>query len=199
MSSFSIFAFALRNSANAATMARIFLASIINYFAFFRADHPFAREIMFACLFGAMLSDKLDGWLARRYGVTAFGAMIDPVADKYLVISISLILWNWLPPEVDDWLKSSLNAAIIVLVSLELILFFSGIVIRLLKIIPHSNKWGKMKMTVECVGVSGWFVFQEMFGVKSGPPLIVANILLFLAAALTILSLVGHFKTLKVR
>ena len=34
----------------------------------------------------AAITDWLDGWLARRLGVTsAFGAFLDPVADKLMV------------------------------------------------------------------------------------------------------------------
>jgi len=35
---------------------------------------------------GAALTDALDGPIARRRGVTAFGAALDPLADKVLVI-----------------------------------------------------------------------------------------------------------------
>jgi len=39
------------------------------------------------------LTDWLDGWLARRLGMTsAFGAFLDPVADKFLVCATLLIL-----------------------------------------------------------------------------------------------------------
>lgn len=38
------------------------------------------------------LTDWLDGWLARRYGMTsAFGAFLDPVADK-LIVTVVLFL-----------------------------------------------------------------------------------------------------------
>lgn len=38
-------------------------------------------------------TDWLDGWLARRMGMTsAFGAFLDPVADKFLVSACLLIL-----------------------------------------------------------------------------------------------------------
>ncbi len=44
-------------------------------------------------LFGAAaLTDLLDGWLARRSGqTTAFGAFLDPVADK-LIVATALVL-----------------------------------------------------------------------------------------------------------
>lgn len=48
---------------------------------------PFGRLFVLAPLFAiAVLTDYLDGWLARRWGVvTGFGRMIDPIADKLLV------------------------------------------------------------------------------------------------------------------
>jgi cardiolipin synthase len=47
-------------------------------------------------------SDALDGWLARRYGGNAIGALMDPVADKALLVTmyITLAAVNVLP----DWL-----------------------------------------------------------------------------------------------
>ena len=51
---------------------------------------------------GAGLSDAVDGWLARRRGVTALGAVLDPIADKALLVSmyVTLAAVNILP----DWL-----------------------------------------------------------------------------------------------
>jgi CDP-diacylglycerol--glycerol-3-phosphate 3-phosphatidyltransferase len=35
---------------------------------------------------GLAVTDWLDGWIARRYALTsAFGAFLDPVADKLMV------------------------------------------------------------------------------------------------------------------
>jgi CDP-diacylglycerol--glycerol-3-phosphate 3-phosphatidyltransferase len=42
---------------------------------------------------GAAITDWLDGWLARRLGVTsAFGAFLDPVADKLMVAAALILL-----------------------------------------------------------------------------------------------------------
>jgi cardiolipin synthase (CMP-forming) len=51
---------------------------------------------------GAGLSDALDGWLARRWGGNAIGAVLDPVADKALLVTmyVTLAAVNVLP----DWL-----------------------------------------------------------------------------------------------
>ncbi len=40
----------------------------------------------------AGLSDAVDGWLARRRGGSALGAMLDPVADKALLVSMFITL-----------------------------------------------------------------------------------------------------------
>lgn len=42
-----------------------------------------------ALIFAASLTDFLDGWIARRSKVTSkFGALIDPVADRFFVLSV---------------------------------------------------------------------------------------------------------------
>jgi cardiolipin synthase (CMP-forming) len=50
----------------------------------------------------AGLSDAVDGWLARRYGGNSVGAILDPVADKALLVSmyVTLAAVNVVP----DWL-----------------------------------------------------------------------------------------------
>jgi cardiolipin synthase len=56
----------------------------------------------FLLFVAAGLSDALDGWLARRYGGNAVGAVMDPVADKALLVTmyITLAAVGALP----DWL-----------------------------------------------------------------------------------------------
>ena len=48
------------------------------------------------------LSDIMDGWVARRMGVTRSGAFLDPLADKFLVIGSLIALCAkgsfWWPP-----------------------------------------------------------------------------------------------------
>jgi CDP-diacylglycerol--glycerol-3-phosphate 3-phosphatidyltransferase/cardiolipin synthase len=51
----------------------------------------------------AALTDWFDGYLARRWGQTsAFGAFLDPVADKLMVVA-ALIVLVWLD-RADSWL-----------------------------------------------------------------------------------------------
>jgi cardiolipin synthase (CMP-forming) len=61
-------------------------------------DWPFAAV---AVLLVAGLSDLLDGWVARRFGLaTVTGAVLDPIADKLFVLTVaaSLLLSGRLSP-----------------------------------------------------------------------------------------------------
>jgi phosphatidylglycerophosphate synthase len=58
-------------------------------FALF-VDRPF---VALGVLIAAGLSDVLDGWVARRYGlVTATGAALDPITDKLFVLTVAVTL-----------------------------------------------------------------------------------------------------------
>jgi cardiolipin synthase len=59
-------------------------------------------DITFFLFVGAGISDAVDGWLARRYGGNALGAILDPLADKTLLVTmyVTLAVVNVLP----DWL-----------------------------------------------------------------------------------------------
>ena len=72
------------------TLFRIVLlpVMVIVFYLPFRGANLAAAGIFIA----AALTDWLDGWIARRYGLTsAFGAFLDPVADK-LMVAVTLFL-----------------------------------------------------------------------------------------------------------
>jgi cardiolipin synthase (CMP-forming) len=88
------------------TASLVNLANIITFFrlcavplAFWLVlDHQIGTA--FWLFVAAGLSDALDGWLARRYGGNAVGALMDPVADKALLVTmyITLAAVGELPP-----------------------------------------------------------------------------------------------------
>ncbi len=75
------------------TWARIVAIPLIVGVFYLPLDAP-ARNVIATVLFVVFaLTDWLDGWLARRLNQTsAFGAFLDPVADKFLVSASLLIL-----------------------------------------------------------------------------------------------------------
>lgn len=59
---------------------------------FFALPRPMADWAVLALFIGAAVTDWVDGRLARAWGqVSAFGAMLDPIADKAMVL-IALLL-----------------------------------------------------------------------------------------------------------
>jgi CDP-diacylglycerol---glycerol-3-phosphate 3-phosphatidyltransferase len=73
------------------TVARMAAAPVI--VALFAIDfdgHEYWATALFAI---AMATDWVDGWLARRSGSSsAMGSLLDPVADKILVLSVLIVL-----------------------------------------------------------------------------------------------------------
>jgi len=53
-------------------------------------EHRLAEA--FFLFVAAGISDAVDGWLARRYGGNAIGAVLDPVADKTLLVTMYVTL-----------------------------------------------------------------------------------------------------------
>ena len=87
------------NLPNALTWLRIVLIPVFVGVYYLPADvlSSVARNWAGMSVFAiAAITDWLDGWLARRWGVaTAFGAFLDPVADK-LMVAAALIVLVWL-------------------------------------------------------------------------------------------------------
>ncbi len=75
------------------TWARIVAIPLIVGVFYLPLDVP-TRNLAATVLFVVVaLTDWLDGWLARRLNQTsAFGAFLDPVADKFLVCAALLVL-----------------------------------------------------------------------------------------------------------
>ena len=75
---------------NILTLSRILLIPLL--ILFFYLPYRWSLYLCALIFIAAMLTDWLDGYLARRFGQqSAFGAFFDPVADK-LVIATALIL-----------------------------------------------------------------------------------------------------------
>jgi len=72
----------------------------------------------------AGLSDAVDGWLARRYGGNSIGALLDPVADKALLVTMYVTLA--VVRELPDWLAILVVFRDLVIVGGVLLLFLIG-------------------------------------------------------------------------
>jgi CDP-diacylglycerol--glycerol-3-phosphate 3-phosphatidyltransferase len=72
------------------TLFRIALIPVL--VVVFYWDHRLANVLATAVFVAGAVTDILDGWIARKYQMfSAFGAFLDPVADK-LAVAIALFL-----------------------------------------------------------------------------------------------------------
>ena len=95
---------------NIITLGRILLVPIIVW-----AIASNQMEIAFAVFIIAGVSDAVDGYLAKRFNMTSeLGALLDPLADKALLVSIYIALGIW--GAVPRWI-------VILVVSRDLMIF----------------------------------------------------------------------------
>jgi CDP-diacylglycerol--glycerol-3-phosphate 3-phosphatidyltransferase len=111
-----------------------------------------------AAFFLACLSDVLDGYLARRHGLTTrLGKFLDPLADKVLVVS-ALIMLAAMPrePHVPAWIVAALAARELAVTGLRTIALDEGVVLG-------AESLGKAKMTFEVIALNALLVHYRYF------------------------------------
>ena len=125
----------------------------------------------------ASLTDLIDGKIARKYNlVTNFGKFMDPLADKLLVCSalICLIELGQLPAWV-----------VIIIISREFIISGFRLVAADNGVVIAASYWGKFKTTFQMAAV-----ILMIFNIPALT--LVTNIVVVIAVALTIISLVDY-------
>ena len=80
---------------NILTTLRLFAApGVAVMFLYF--DRPWADWLALVLFVGAALTDYIDGYLARAWGQqTRFGAMLDPIADKAMVLIAIVVITGY--------------------------------------------------------------------------------------------------------
>ena len=99
----------IANILNAITLSRIFCAILIYLILFLESNYSLALFLFFVASF----SDFLDGYLARKTdSVSVLGEILDPIADKLLVIGVIFALAS---ENMLDYYYSFIPALLIVL------------------------------------------------------------------------------------
>ena len=87
--------------ANLVTVGRVLIAPLMFLLI---PETPGGSWVAFLLWFALCSSDGIDGYLARRHGVTNFGTFLDPLADKVLVLGAMFTLVSrdvfWVVPVV---------------------------------------------------------------------------------------------------
>jgi CDP-diacylglycerol---glycerol-3-phosphate 3-phosphatidyltransferase len=103
-------------------------------------------DVLAAIVFSiASFTDAIDGWLARRReAITTFGKLMDPVADKLLIIAALLSLVSL--DRLDAWVA-------MVIIAREFAVTIARVAARGEGVVIAANWWGKTKTAVQVLTI----------------------------------------------
>jgi len=159
------------NVPNGLTFLRALLVPVILWLL--AADDAASRWWAFGIFVFAAATDTIDGWVARRWhGVTRWGQLADPIADKLLVIGslASLAAVGRLP-----WW-----AVIVIMVREAAVTLLRVRLVRELDVVMPASAFGKAKTLSQVLAVT-LFLWP-------GVPDAARNASLYVAVALTVWS-----------
>lgn len=143
-----------------------------------------ACTFVFTC---AAITDWLDGYLARKMGLeTAFGAFLDPVADKLMVaVVLVLIVQTEATPYI------SIPAAVIIgreITIASLREWMAEIGQRTKVKVSQIGKW---KTSAQMLAIGFLLYHDNIFGFSGT---IIGYVLLYIAAVLTLWSMISYLR-----
>ena len=166
------------NLPNKLTTFRVILIPFFVFFLLAPYFEGYGNYIALVIFIVASLTDFLDGKIARKYNlVTNFGKFMDPLADKMLVSSafICLVAQN----KIAAWIVIVIIAREFIISGFRLVASDNGVVIA-------ANYWGKFKTVSQMAMI---IVLIADFG---GVFDMVGTVLIWIATALTVISLVDY-------
>lgn len=167
------------NLPNKLTIFRIILIPFFVFFLLAPCFEGYGNYIAVAIFIVASLTDLLDGKIARKYNmVTNFGKFMDPLADKLLVCSAMICLVDL--RLIPSWVVIIIIAREFIISGFRLVASDNGIVIA-------ASYWGKFKTTFQMI-----MVIVLILNIKTTLFYYIGNILIVIATALTIISLIDY-------
>lgn len=142
---------------NIITLGRIMLVPIIVW-----AIVSSQMEVAFAVFLIAGISDAVDGFLAKRFNMASeLGALLDPLADKALLVSIYLSLGIW--GDIPRW--------IVILVVSRDIMIVAAVIVSWLFDKPVEMRPSKVSKlnTAAQVAYAAMVLAALAFGFKAAP------------------------------
>ncbi len=173
------------NLPNKLTVLRVLFIPVV--MVFILAEGIPYRWLLGGICFGlASLTDMLDGRIARRRNlITDFGKLMDPVADKMLIMST---LVCFVQSEIcGAWVVVIILFREFLVTSMRMVAVDKGIVIP-------ANIWGKIKTVTQMVAVIGIFCanalheFPAIPAVAGDVLLTISTVVLYAAVVATIFS-----------
>jgi CDP-diacylglycerol---glycerol-3-phosphate 3-phosphatidyltransferase len=153
------------------TLSRIVL---IPFFIFTVYLHPLLGALIFGI---ASLTDFLDGYLARRSGeITKFGIILDPIADKFLVVSALIVLVDM--GRLPAWIAITIIVREFLVTGLRAVALSKDIVIA-------AEIGGKIKTTLQITAIICLILKNSLFDIDLYD---IGIVLIWVALILSIIS-----------
>jgi CDP-diacylglycerol--glycerol-3-phosphate 3-phosphatidyltransferase len=183
-------------TANKITIFRVllipfFIVQVLYYIEYGVEWHRLAAVLTFGV---AALSDGLDGYIARRYNQRSqLGAILDPMADKLLLVSgVVLLSFDHQPrlPQIPLWLVGTIvGRDVLLLIGLVVIYYSCGhvtvrpvllgklaTVLQMICVLWGLFKWSSSWLefwsagAALCTGISGvWYVYDGVRQLSASP------------------------------
>jgi CDP-diacylglycerol--glycerol-3-phosphate 3-phosphatidyltransferase len=148
---------------------------------------PWLNYVLVILFLLASITDYLDGYLAKKYNmVTKFGIILDPIADKLLVISVLLLLVGYYHSLIVT------IPTLIIIIREVVIIAFRSYTADLKKNIP-VRYIGKIKTLVQLLAITFLFIKPNLFILSYDTGLI----LLYIAMILTVFSGILYLKIIR--
>ncbi len=125
----------------------------------------------------AAFTDGLDGYIARRKGEeTTFGKLMDPLADKLLIVAALVALVSL--DRLQAWIAMVIIARELAVTGLRAVAIEQGVVIA-------ASRLGKLKTAVQVAAVIGL--------IAADPAPLGVDLLVYAAAVVTVVSGADYF------
>ncbi len=129
----------------------------------------------------ASITDFLDGYLARKFKqITKLGIILDPIADKLLVITALVILVDLV--RVPAWIATVIILREFIITTLRFYALSRGVVIP-------AEKAGKAKTVLQMISILLLLIANELYGIDLYD---VGLLLLYIATAMAVYSAIGY-------
>lgn len=129
----------------------------------------------------ASITDFLDGYLARKFKqITKLGIILDPIADKLLVITALVILVDLV--RVPAWIATVIILREFIITTLRFYALSRGVVIP-------AEKAGKAKTVLQMISILFLLIANELYGIDLYD---VGLLLLYIATAMAVYSAIGY-------
>ncbi len=171
------------NLPNKLTVTRIVLTFVFMFFLF--ANGVIAKTLALLIFLLASLTDLLDGYFAKKHNqITDFGKLMDPIADKILVLAAFLAFVEM--ELIPAWMVVIIILREMVITGLRILALTKG------KVIP-SDEAGRHKTVSQVISIFAILLFLILR--EAGIKVVYKNaifVLMLITVALTLISGVSY-------